>query len=145
MCLIASELIQTLALSNCHNRAHFRRKTDLAISSAGAEDVDFCERVIEIKARASAGVDSQPAVQRHRAMMSGADRNPFAIEQLSDVVGMELVHRETDDARFPTCRGAENSHAADRLQDRVGPFRKRAFVGRDRFHADRLDVVQGRT
>ena len=59
--------------------------------------------------------------------MAGPDGDALAVEQLGDVVGVDSVEREADDARLVLGRGAEESHAADRCQHLVG-LRGRAVV-----------------
>src|SRR4051812_37877859 len=60
----------------------------------------FFQRVVQIETGPAAGGDFEFGVQRHGAVVAGADGYAAAIKHLSDVVGVNAVDREADDARF---------------------------------------------
>ena len=57
------------------------------------QQVDLGRRVVEIEARAGAGGDAEPIVQRLRAMVAGADGDAMLVEKLGHVVRMGLSER----------------------------------------------------
>src|SRR5436190_11154776 len=77
------------------------------IAQGLAQCVDFHWRVIEIEAGTAGGGNAKSLMQRHGTMVSCANGNAVAIEQLSNVVSVDSLHDKTDDARFMIQAGAE--------------------------------------
>ena len=69
----------------------FAAKDPLDLVKATRQPIDFGQRVVEVKAGPGAGLNAQPLVQRHGAVVAGADRDAVAIEQLGNVVGVNLA------------------------------------------------------
>src|SRR4051812_31397822 len=75
------------------------------------QQLDFGERVVEVEARAGAGGDLEPVVERPGAMVAGADGDSLLVEELGDVVGVRLREREADEAGAMRWRWAEDVQA----------------------------------
>ena len=55
-------------------------------------------RRVDVEARAGRRRQVEPLVERHRAVVAGADRDPEAVEHLGDVVRVDARQVERDDA-----------------------------------------------
>ena len=93
------------------------------------------------EARAVLG-DTEAAHQRLGAMVAGADGNALAVQQRGDVVSVDAVHGEGDDAA-PVLGGAENAQALDAGQDVQGVVGQSPFMRGNGVEADCLDVIDG--
>ena len=67
--------------------------------------LDFGEGVVEIEAGPGGRPQVVVLVQGHGTMMPGANSNAGAVEDFGQVVGVDLVERETDDSRLVLRRG----------------------------------------
>src|SRR6188472_3048932 len=93
--------------------------------SGGAEDalrgadgigqaVDVVEVVVNREAGTRRGRQVVPLHERLRAVMAGADSDPMPVQDLGEVVRMNAVHDEADDAGVLVGRfRAEPAQAAD--------------------------------
>ena len=77
---------------------HQRSKTSCASRIASDQRVDVLRDVVGAEARARGRGDAQTGHQRLRAVVAGADAHAAAPEQLADVVGMDALDGERDDA-----------------------------------------------
>src|SRR4051812_6644307 len=65
------------------------------------EPVDVLGRVVEVEARAVRGGDAELAHQRLAAVVAGADADAVEVEELRDVVRVDPLNVEADDAGAP--------------------------------------------
>ena len=86
-------------------------------------------RVVHRERRARRGRDAEAIHDRLRAVMAGANRDAFAIDDRADVVRMDAVHHERHDARLAPRRAddADAGHRSSALRRAVerAPLRAR--------------------
>ena len=116
-------------------------KHTFRIADGLAQSVNFRRCVIEIEAGTARGSYAKSLMQRHSTMVSCANGDPVAIEQLSDVVRVNPLNDKTDDAGFVIQAGAEQFHSVDCQQHFVRPAGERVLVRGNRFQADTLQII----
>ena len=79
-----------------HPRAHREHLHDLP--QAGHQRVDLLPGVVEGEGGARRGRDAEAVHHRLRAVMPRADRDPLVVEDRADVVGVDAVEDEGEDA-----------------------------------------------
>lgn len=82
-------------------------------------------------------------MERHRAVLTGADGDAAAIEDLSEVVGVDAVDGEADDTAVLVGRSGEETHARDRGQAGLRRGDKLLLVGGDRVPVEFGEELDG--
>ena len=112
---------------------------------ASVRRVDVVEVVVDREAGASRGRQVVALHERLRTVMAGADGDPMPIEDLGEVVRMDSVHDEADDAGMLVGRvRAEPAEAADLPECAPRRLEEDALVRPHRGHTDALEVLDGR-
>src|SRR3954452_24538054 len=85
--------------------------------------------IVQGKAGARRGRYSEPGVQRHRAVVAGANRDAVAVEQLSQVMGMRVLDGESyNRALLVERRRTQDAEAVKPTQKIVGVLQQGALV-----------------
>src|SRR5260221_1949185 len=93
----------------CWSRSDTERLLDLG--QPGNEAVDVLRQRVEVEARAGRRGDAEPRHQRLGAVVAGPDGNVLPVQDLRDVVRMDVLELEADDAGAPVGRRAEDADA----------------------------------
>ena len=113
------------------------------LCSAAMKRFDLVMGVVERQRRAAGRRHAEELHQRMRAMVAGADRDAFQVEQGGQVVRMRAFDQEADHRRLVR-RGAEDAQAVD-LAQLLGEVRQQfCFARLDVGHAERVEVVDRR-
>lgn len=94
------------------------------VVEAGGEAGDFFEGVVDVEAGAGAGGDAEALVEGHGAVVAGADGDALDVEGFGDVVGVQTIHREGDEAAFMFGARAEDAQARNISEQGVGVARE---------------------
>ena len=108
----------------------------------GREHVDLFEGVVHRERGAGGRRNAQPIHDRLRAVMTGADRHAFTVDDRADIVRMDTVDDERDDGDL-VARGADEAHAVDGAERGGGLVEQCRLVGLDGLEADALQVLDG--
>ena len=106
------------------------------------EHIHFVARVVEIKAGAGRRVDAEFLVQRHRAMVAGADGDAVLVEKRGEIVRVNVAEGERHQAAafFHVERAVEDD--LDEVLEAVdGVLGDLLFVLADFVQADALQVI----
>src|SRR5204863_8091640 len=88
----------------------------LGLSHAFSEALDVRDQVVDVEARAGRRGQAELGVERHRAVVPRSDRDPFVVQDRRDVMGVDVVDREGDDAAALRGGGAVDGDAGARTQ-----------------------------
>ena len=113
---------------------------------ADDEAVDVLLGVVEVEAGAGRSVDAEAGMERLGAMVAGADANGGLVEDGADVVWMDAVEREGDDAAAIFGRRAVGGQAGNLAESSHGVVGQSDLVitngvEADLVHARRVQVV----
>ena len=101
-------------------------------------------RRVDVERRAGRGREVEPLVERHRAVVAGADRDPVAVEDLGHVVRVDARQVERDDAaaqvRVERAVQLDARDLARQDLERVG--HELALVLADGVHAELHEVLR---
>src|SRR6516225_6619617 len=126
----------------CQTRSYPERLLDLL--DAGGERVDVVAAVIEIDAGTGRGRDVEALHQRLRAVMPRADGDALRVKDLGDVVRVDALDVEAEDARPVGRLGAVLGDVLDAVQHVVGIRGEGVLMRLDRVEADVLQVCGSR-
>lgn len=80
-------------------------------------------------------------MQRHRTMMPRPHGNPFPVEDLSDIVGVNTFKGKRSYPTLPIRLRAEDPHTGHFCQPLKGILSKGMLVGGYIFHPDRIQII----
>ena len=76
------------------------------------QHIDFLDGIVKSKRRARRRRHAEALHHRHRAMMPGAHRHAFLIENRADIMGMHVIQNKRQHAGF-FFGGADDAQAVD--------------------------------
>ena len=105
------------------------------------ESVDLLGERVEVEARSGRGCHAEVIHDRLGAVVAGAHGDALAVEDLSDVVGMDTLDLEGDDPATPLGGWPEDPDVRQLGQPRKRVLGQLPLVPLDRVEPDRVQVV----